>query len=97
MLNDAPFGWLESIDHMVDEKREELDAIYNRFNGPGAARQDPITITLNKQKKREKHYDRGHQMLCGSWPHETVREDHTIKHTHTVGKDNDRCKDEYYN
>ena len=51
MFDDRP-KWLESIDEMVDEKREELDEIYNRFNGPGAKQRDPLTITLEKQIER---------------------------------------------
>jgi hypothetical protein len=34
MFDDRP-KWLETIDHMVTEKREELDRIYNKFEGGG--------------------------------------------------------------
>jgi hypothetical protein len=93
MFDDRP-KWLESIDEMVDETRIVLDDIYGRFNKPGQPATDPLSVALRKQYKREKHNDK---MLCRSWRHETVREDRTIKPTHTVGKDNDRFKDEYYN
>jgi hypothetical protein len=55
MSDDTHTGWLEPIDIMVDEKREELDAIYNRFHGPDATETDPITKALNNQRIREKN------------------------------------------
>ena len=48
----APEGGLESIDELVDEKQEELDAIYSRFHGPDATEEDPLTLTLRKQEER---------------------------------------------
>ena len=49
----APEGGLESIDELVDEKQEELDAIYSRFHGPDATEEDPLTRALRLQKERE--------------------------------------------
>ena len=49
--------WYESIDELVDEKREELDAIYSRFNGPDATETDPLTLALKKQEARISGHD----------------------------------------
>jgi hypothetical protein len=44
---------LTSIDTLATEKREELDAIYYRFNHIDGIPTDPLVIALNKQHNRE--------------------------------------------
>jgi hypothetical protein len=47
MFDDRP-KWLETIDHMVTEKRKELDIIYLRFQGGYGRCRCPLCKSLEK-------------------------------------------------
>ena len=93
MSNDKLNAPSETIDELVTEKREELNELHARFMVNGKCR-CPLCKSL---ERTEKQYVKRKALLCRCFEHETIREDSTIKHTHSVGTDNDRGKDEYYN
>jgi hypothetical protein len=88
---------LDGMDDLAGDSKLKTDTykeLHSRFLGDDGVCYCPLCKAMEKQRNREKKYGR---MLCRSGKHETVREDSTIQQTHTVGKDNDRSKDEYYN